>query len=285
MWELRLDWTLSALHWGSFTLGAILSILVNGTNAATLTSAAIAGAYVVAVQATPRRYRNEDSIGELVAVVGVVASLVAVALTDGINSPYLLYLAAPSFFGGAFLGFRIGVETALLTSSGLVAVVAALDQQILQGQVLQVALLYLLVAVTFAQARRVLVEQQERSAALVEASELAAARMRRLEAAHAALASLSELASSAELNPVTVGQAALRDLAHLVPFAAAQVTLRCARRRPPGRAARRGRAGGHHHGTRRPAARHRQLVAGRRTRPRELPWCDRRNAPTGDPCL
>jgi two-component system sensor histidine kinase DegS len=60
---------------------------------------------------------------------------------------------------------------------------------------------------------------------LVEASEIAAVRMRRLEAAHAALASLSELASSAELNPVTVGEAALRDLAHRVAFSAGQVSI------------------------------------------------------------
>ena len=224
-WELRLDWTLSALHWGSFAVGAIISILVRGADASTLSSAALAGAYVVAVQATPRRYRNDDSIGELVAVVGVVVSLVAVALTGGADSPYLLYLAAPSFFAGAFLGFRIGVETALLTSFGLIAVVAALDQEILQGQVLQVALLFMLMAVTFAQARRLLVEQQERSDALIEASELTAARIRRLEAAHSALASLSELASSADLNPVAVGEAALRDLAHLVPFVAGRVVL------------------------------------------------------------
>jgi signal transduction histidine kinase len=224
-WELRLDWTLAALHWGSFTLAVILSFLADGANAATLASAATAGAYVVAVQTTPRRYRNDESIGELVAVVGVVVSLVAVALTGGIDSPYLLYMAAPSFFAGAFLGLRIGVETAVLTSFGLVAVVAAVGQEYLSGQVVQVALFYLLIALTFAQARRLLVEQQERSAALVEASELTVARIRRLEAAHAALASLSELASSADLNPVTVGEAALRDLAQIVPYAAGQVAI------------------------------------------------------------
>ena len=114
-------------------------------------------------------------------------------------------------------GFRIGIETALLTSTGLIVVVATLDQEILQGQVVQVAFLYVLMAVAFAQARRVLVEERARSAALVEASEITDARLRRLEGAHSALSSLSELASSADLNPVSVGEAALRDLALLVP--------------------------------------------------------------------
>jgi signal transduction histidine kinase len=180
---------------------------------------------VVALQVLPRRLRNTDSVGELMAVIGVVVSLVVVALTGGIESAYLLYVAAPSFFAGAFLGFRVGVETALLTSTGLIVVVATLGQEILQGQVVQVGFLYLLMAVAFAQARRVLVEEQARSDALIEASEITSAKLRRLEGAHSALASLSELASAAELNPVSVGEAALRDLALLVPYIGGQIVI------------------------------------------------------------
>jgi len=76
----------------------------------------------------------------------------------------------------------------MLTSAGLVAVIAMLGQTILQGQLLQSLLLYLLIAVTFAQARRVLIE--ERAAA----AELQTVRPRPLEAAHSALTSLEELA-------------------------------------------------------------------------------------------
>ncbi len=50
-------------------------------------------------------------------------------------------------------------------------------------------------------------------------------RVSRLETAHELLQSLSDLASAAELNPVTVGQAALRDLAARVPFEAGQVLV------------------------------------------------------------
>ena len=224
-WERRLDWTLSALHWGSFTFGVIVSFLVGGAATETTLAALIAGAYVVTLQVVPRRLRNRETIGELLAVVGVVASLITIALTGGVDSPYLLYLAAPSFFAGAFLGFRIGVETALLSSTGLIVVVATLGQEVVQGQVIQVASLYILMAVAFAQARRLLIEEQERSAALTEASRVSDAKARRLEAAHAALASLSELATAAELNPVSVGEAALRDLALLVPFIGGIVTL------------------------------------------------------------
>jgi hypothetical protein len=56
------------------------------------------------MQITPRAIRRSDNVGELLAVSGVLISLFAIALTDGIASPYLLLLATPSFFAGANLG-------------------------------------------------------------------------------------------------------------------------------------------------------------------------------------
>lgn len=216
-WEQRLDWLLSVLLWTAFGLGLFLSVVPDGRSTSALVASIITAAYVVAMQVMPRPVRHSDNVGELLSVSGVVVSLVAVALTDGIESPYLLFLATPSFFAGAFLGYRIGIETALLTNTGLVAVVALLDQDILQEQVIQIVLLYLLIAAMFAQARRVLVEERE------VAAEINLVRLGRLEAAHAALSSLQELADAADLNPVSVGRAALRDLALIVPYDAGQI--------------------------------------------------------------
>jgi len=243
-WEQRLERILMVLLWGSFALGFLLSAIRSGATAPVTISAFIAGAYTIVMQLLPRRWRVDENIGELIAVSGVVIGLIAVALTGGVNSPYLLFLSAPSFYAGAFLGFRVGVETAVLTSMGLIFVVATLQQEIIQGQVLQVSLLYLLMAVAFAQSRRILVEEQARGDALEEASAVTSVRLERLEAAHSALTSLSDLATTAELNPVSVGQAALRDLALTVPYRAGQVVLNdergavvVARRGDPGPAA------------------------------------------------
>jgi signal transduction histidine kinase len=240
-WEVRLDWSLSALHWGSLALGLFLSGLAEGATPSVTVAALLAAAYVVAMQALPRRLRHGPVIGEIMAVSGVVVALLAVALTGGIDSPYVLFLAAPSFFAGAFLGLRIGIETALLSSIGLLAVVAALGDDVVTGSVFQAVALYVLIAVTFSQARRLLVEERARMDALAEASALTQARMERLETAHNLLTSLSDLADAAELNPVTVGEAALRDLAAVVPFRAGEVvmedsegTLVVARRNEPG---------------------------------------------------
>lgn len=221
----RLDLTLSVLLWGSLALGIVISALTEGVTPVVSAAALISGAYVIAMQTFPRRLRDTDGVGELLAVLGVVASLISVAITGGITSPYLLFLAGPSLFASVFLGLRIGLETALLTSSGLVVVVATLGQEILQSQVLQVALFYVLLALTSAQARRLLGEAQARGDQLAEATVRTEAKLVRLEAAHSALTSLSELANAAELNPVSVGQAALRDLALTTKYEGGQVVL------------------------------------------------------------
>jgi len=224
-WETRLDWTLTAVHWSGLTLAVIFSAASEGMTGDVAVASVVAGGYVVAMQVIPRSLRDTELIGELLAVIGVIASLVAVALTGGIDSPFVLFLAVPAFFAAAFLGFRIGLETAVLSAAGLAVVVATLDQEVLQGQVAQAMFLYVLIAITLSQARRILIEERARSDALAEASELAALRMERLEAAHHLLTSLSELANVDELNPVTVGGAALRDLARIVPFRAGNVVL------------------------------------------------------------
>ena len=225
-WEVRLDWSLSAVHWGGLALGVILSGLSDGVTPSFTLAALLSSTYVVAMQALPRRIRHSEVVGEIMAVSGVVVALLAISLTDGIDSPYVFFLAGPSFFAGAFLGLRIGMETALLSSTGLLAVVAALQQGILTGSVFQAIALYVLIAVTFSQARRLLVEESARGDALAAESAVTQARMERLETAHKLLSSLSELANAAELNPVTVGEAALRDLALVVPFDAGEVVMK-----------------------------------------------------------
>ena len=217
-WEQRLDWLLSVLLWTAFGIGLFLSVVPGGRPQAAMIAGSAVGVYVVAMQVIPRSIRHGENIGEFLAVSGVLISLFAVALTDGLGSrTCCCWPRRPS-----------SPEPTSATASASRPPCSPRPAggrrgdarpTILQGQLLQTVLLYLLIAVTFAQARRVLVE--ERAAA----AELHKVRVERLEAAHSALVSLQELADAAELNPVTVGRAALRDLALLVPYESGQVVL------------------------------------------------------------
>ncbi len=221
-WQQRVDWTLSAILWVGYGLSLFLSGWRDGATPGVTLAAVFAGTYVVAMQIIPRRVRNTAQLGEILAIMGVIVALVGTALTGGIESGYVIFLVAPAFFAGAFLGSRVGLETALLAAVGLVVVVAALGQPVLDGRVLESVALFVLIALTMSQMRRILVEERIRSDELAATTEI---RISRLETAHDLLESLSNLASAAELNPVTVGQAALRDIAARVPFAAGQVLV------------------------------------------------------------
>ncbi len=221
-WEQRLDWVLSAVLWGSLTLSVTITAVVDGATANVGISALLAGAWVVAMQTTPRRLRNSEQWGELLAVLGVIVSLIAMALTGGSESGYVVFLAGPPLFAASFLGLRIGLETGALSIAGLFVIARALDQPMLDESTIQPAFLYSLVVITFTQVRRILIETSERSAELQAA---ATARVERIESAHTLLTSLSELANTQELNPVTIGTVALRDLATSVPFLGGRVSV------------------------------------------------------------
>jgi len=179
----------------------------------------------LALQVIPRQLRDGGAASELLAVGGVVIALVAIALTGGIDSAYTLFLTVPVFYASAFSGFRLGVTTALLAITGLAVVAGSLGQEILQPGLVQTAALLVLLAIAFAQARYILVEERQRTSELERTSLLNATKLERLSTAHTLLVSLSDLADSSELNPVTIGQAALRDLARVVPFEAGTVAI------------------------------------------------------------
>lgn len=220
-WDKRLDWVLSAVLWASLTLSVIVSAVDDGATGNVGISALLAGAWVVAMQALPQRIRDSAQWGELLAVLGVIVGLIAIALTGGAESAYVIFLAGPPLYAASFLGTRIGLETGALSIAGLFVVVGALDQPLLDGRTIQPAFLYALIVITFTQVRRILTETSETSAAL----QVATARVERIQTAHTLLASLSELANTQELNPMTIGNVALRDLAGAVPIDAGRVVV------------------------------------------------------------
>ena len=157
-WQQRVDWTLSAILWIGLGFGLILSGFRQGATPGVTLATVFAASYVVAMQVIPRRVRNGAQFGETLAIIGVVVALVATAITGGIDSGYVIFLVAPAFFAGAFLGLRIGLETALLAAIGLVVVVAALGQPVLDSRVVESVSLFLLIALTMSQMRRILVD-------------------------------------------------------------------------------------------------------------------------------
>ncbi len=222
-WETRFDWILAVLMIGSYALAVFQSALSENTGVELVVAAVVTGAYVLVMQTVPRKWRNVGVPGEVLAITGVVATLTAVYLTDAGNPGYVLMVSVPIFFASAFMGFRVGIEVALLASFGYLAIVIVKGLPFLDA--VQAVAFYLLMGAAFAQARRILVVEREESAAALRASQLDIERLDRLEEAHSLLVELAEVAGTNELSPSTVGEAALLDLAARLPIAGGEVSM------------------------------------------------------------
>jgi signal transduction histidine kinase len=116
------------------------------------------------------------------------------------------------------------MTTALLATGSLALSARLLDQPLLQGPMLLYSGMYLAIAVSMTQAKRILAEGQ----ASVLVSRIQAqndARILRLREAHGHLTDLSRLAEASELNPITAGHTALSAVSNVVTVDAALVAL------------------------------------------------------------
>ena len=187
-------------------MGVLVSAIRLEPGPEQVAAAVIVGAYVLVAEVLPGETGRTGVLGEVLLVSGVGAGLLAIGLTGGSNSPYLLFSLAPTFSAAAFGTLRRGIATALLSGAGLATVVGFVDDNPLDGAVLLYAALYLIVAVNQSQARRLLIEGQQR------ATDAATLRLEQLEEAHGLLLSLAKATDGSQLNPITVGEEALEIL-------------------------------------------------------------------------
>lgn len=233
-WESRFHKVLLALLWVALALGVFITfwearkaaeLLGAETIGADAIGAAMSGGvYVLGSQILPRTFLRITWIRELTSLVGVTLVMMAVSLSGGLQSPFLLLSLTPIMVAGVFGGFRSGLATAGLAAGILVIISVGIDDFDLP-LFFQWAGLYLLIGFTFGQARRLLVEEGARADALAAASIEVSQRLHRLERANTLLTRFAEVADSAELNPVTVGHEAIESLSEVASFHAAVVAL------------------------------------------------------------
>ena len=216
-WEIRFEWIQTVLVWVALVVGVGLSILETGVDPETVAASVAVTAYTIGMQAIPYRHKQLPLVSTLLAFLGVATALLAIGLTGGVESPYLLFLAVPIFFASAFHGMRLGGVTTLAAIVGLIGVAAASGEDLLSPPLPAIVAFYALLGITFGQAHRILIEEPRSGSASTQYG--------RLAAAHQLLSELAQLASSAELNPITIGRSALRDLAVNVPYAAGTIAI------------------------------------------------------------
>ncbi len=223
--QTRLDLVLAVFGWMALALGTVIAAVEGSSSARVVAAAVVSGAWVVALHAVPGSQRWRPVPGELIAVAGVAASLTAVGLTGGGESPFLLIGLAPTLFAASALGTRVGFETAVLSIAGLVVVAAIAGEPLVAVPAAINAALQLVVAAGFSQLRRAYLDAEQESATLRRITAETSTRMERLTAAHDLLLRFSGMTDPAELNPVAAGQEGLARLRETVDFDAGVVAF------------------------------------------------------------
>lgn len=223
-WEPRLRRVLNVMTWMSLAIGVFVSFFLQEATSRVIAAAVLAGTYVIAQQMIPGSALRKGWVQDLLVTAGVLMTMTAAGLTGGQDSPYVLLSLMPVLAAGTLGGFRPGLAAAALGVAALTITSFATGSFEL-STFLEWAALIVLVAVTSAQVRRLVLEARSREAQLKQVTQEATVRVDRLRSANRLLARFVEEADASELNPVMVGDALLEELTDLFDLDGGVVAL------------------------------------------------------------
>ncbi len=184
---------------------------------------AVALAYVVGSTAIPERLYSKRFGAEAITLAGALMILVALTMTGGVTSPYLLLSMGPPIFATIYGGLRAGLTTGLL-SAGLLGLITLADGGSLLDSAPAMAL-YLVFVLLVGVIRKLLEDIHQEAADLAEEKHTATQQLERLEQIHGALQRLSEDVSAGRLNAIEVSADTLETIIERFPGSAGQLAI------------------------------------------------------------
>ena len=202
-WEVRVHRTVVIGQWVALTIGIMSSLVTTGGSSESLFAIGIAGAYVVASTLAPEGWYQRRFGVESISLTGALLVLVAMTMTGGAGSPYLLLSMGPPLFATVYGGLRAGLTTGTLSGSLLTLVTLARELEFIDAA--PALALYLIFVLLVGVIRKLLDDIHSQATALAVEKESATKRLERLEEIHGALLKLSEDVSAGRLNAIEVG--------------------------------------------------------------------------------
>jgi len=205
-------------QWVALSIGIVSDVVATGGSGASFGAMAVAATYVVSSTLIPERWYHARFGVEAITLLGALIVLVALTMTGGTSSPYLLLSMGPPIFATIYGGFRSGLTTGLL-SAGLLAVVTLARGGTLLDAAPAMAL-YLVFVLLVGVIRKLLEDIHQQAADLAVEKASATQQLERLEQIHGALLRLSEDVSSGRLNAIEVGADTLDTILERFPRSA-----------------------------------------------------------------
>lgn len=226
-WERRVTFVVNVASWIALAVGIVAATAASGGSATNLNrvlgATGVGSVWVLASTVIPLAAIKRSFVLEALAIVGSVSTMVAVAITGTVESPFLLLSLTPTMFAAIHGGFRVALATAALSSVLLAMVTfAQFDRLLSSGPAVA---LYFAVGVTIAQIRRLLLDLQRRADALSQSSLASEQRLHTLEGAHTLLERLAEITASSDTSPLVMGRTALETVCSGYPDSSAVAAI------------------------------------------------------------
>jgi signal transduction histidine kinase len=203
---------------------AIVSDIVSGgASASAVLAIVFATLYVIGSAAVPEYWYGQRFGVETITLIGAVATVIAITLTGGASSAYLLLSMGPPIFATVYGGFRAGLTTGLLSSGLLALVTLAQGDQLLDAA--PAMALYFVFVLLVGVIRKLLEDIHQQAAELAAEKETATQRLENLEEIHGVLVKLSEDVSAGRLNAVEVGAETLDTVLTRFPGSAGKLAV------------------------------------------------------------
>lgn len=222
-WETRVHNTVVMGQWVAYAIGLVSTLIITGPAPLPFGAMGIAGGYVVASTLIPERWYRVRFGADAIPLIGAVTVLIAMTMTGGADSPYLLLSMGPPIVATIYGGIRSGLTTGILSGALLVLVTLAGDDPLVG--VAPGFALYLVFALLVGVVRRLLEDLHGHASALAVEQESTAQRLNRLEDIHGALLKLSEDMSSGRLNATEVGADTLDSILERFPGSAGKLAI------------------------------------------------------------
>ena len=222
-WESRVHRTVVIGQWVALIVGIVSTLIASDGSSVSLGAMGIAASYVIASTLIPDSMFRVRFGSEAISLTGAVVVLVALTMTGGASSPYLLLSMGPPIFATLYGGLRAGLTTGALSGSLLILVTIARDLPIIDAA--PAVALYLVFVLLVGVIRRLLEDIHSQATALAIEKESATVQLERLEETHNALIKLSEDVSTGRLNATEVGADTLDAILDRFPGSSGKLTL------------------------------------------------------------
>jgi signal transduction histidine kinase len=222
-WETHFHRTVVIGQWVALTVGLVSSLVQTAGSGLSLVAMAVAASYVIASSLIPQFWFKARFGTEIFSLTGAVLMLIAMTLTGGAASPYLLLSMGPPVFATVYGGLRTGLTTGILSGALLTLVTLARGDPLVDTA--PALALYLIFVLLVGAIRRLLESMHTQAAALAEETESANQRLARLEDIHGTLIRLSEDVSSGRLNAIEVGADTLDTILERFPGSAGKLAV------------------------------------------------------------